>query len=591
MDDIELVRSKTDIVELIGSYVPLKKAGRNFKGLCPFHSEKTPSFVVSPELQIFKCFGCSEAGNVFSFVQKLEGMTFGEALRHLAAKAGVQLQRYQPTTEEKQKDRLLAANHLASEFYHYLLTKHRIGQPALHYLLQRGVTKESIRQFNLGYAPASWESLQRFMTRKNFRTQELEQAGLVLPGRSGWYDRFRGRIIFPLYDHRANAVGFAGRVLDKAEGRQEAKYINSPETVLYHKSDLLYGLNSTKEAIKKANRCVAVEGELDAISSWQAGVKNVVAIKGTALTDNQVNLVKRFAATVALALDADTAGDQAMRRGIEIAEKAGLIVTVIDLKEGKDPDEIAQTKPSLWRQLSQSGLVIYDYFLLSAVRRYGKDTVIAKKQITDELLPIWDKIDNEVVKSHFLKKLGQTINTSEEVLIEQMTKQRKKNQSPVTTRPPTVDSPAKTQAERLEEYLLALVLQHSQPAKALAKIDPEQLTIAKFKKIFSFFKTKYQQSANLPVNSFFLEIADELKPTVSDCFLQNLHGLGQDERHYNQEIKSTLLAIRMLDVKRQLSAISRQISLLEDAGDQEEKLQGLRQEYASLSRQLKSATS
>ena len=289
-DQVAEVKAKTDIVSIISERIELKKAGRNYKANCPFHGEKTASFMVSPELQIFKCFGCSEAGDVFSFLEKFEGMEFPEALKYLADRAGVKLTRgtFGDSTE---KEQLIEINTQTLKFYNYMLTNQPVGKRALDYLLKdRGLKMEIIKEFQLGYSPENSYPLSNFLIgKKKFSPKMIEMAGIGLPSGQNIYDRFNGRVIFPLFDHRGNPIGFAGRVLpwDK---RDTGKYINSPETPLYHKSSVLFGLNLTRPLIKKKKVAIVVEGELDLISSYQAGIKNVVAIKGSALTEDQVRL-------------------------------------------------------------------------------------------------------------------------------------------------------------------------------------------------------------------------------------------------------------------------------------------------------------
>ncbi|KKR56946.1 MAG: primase protein [Candidatus Woesebacteria bacterium GW2011_GWC2_40_30] len=316
---------------IIGERIELKKAGRNYKANCPFHGEKTPSFMVSPELQIFKCFGCDAKGDVFSFLEQYEGMEFPEALKYLADRAGVKLQKFQGG-ESSEKERLIEVNTQTLRFYNYLLLEHPVGKKALDYLMnQRGLKKETIQEFSLGYSPESSYSLKKFLVdKKKFTPSEVERAGIGIVRGSNLYDRFNGRVVFPLFDHRGNSIGFSGRVLpwDK---RETGKYINSPETPLYHKSNVLYGLNLARGLIKKKKTAIVVEGELDLISSWQAGIKNVVAIKGSALTEEQVKLLSRFAQRFILALDSDMAGDAATRRGIKVASDMGVEIKVAEI--------------------------------------------------------------------------------------------------------------------------------------------------------------------------------------------------------------------------------------------------------------------
>ena len=317
-DQIAEVKQKTDIVALIAEYLDIKKAGRNYKALCPFHGEKTPSFMISPELQIYKCFGCSEAGDCFAFLEKYEGMEFGEALKFLAERAGVKLEPLKGAGSGE-KEKILEINRLTSRFYQYFLLGHKIGQLALNYLLQdRGLKLATVKEFGLGYAPENPIALTRFLiTQKKYHPREIEMAGIGYPKGGLMIDRLLGRIIFPLADHRGNVVGFAGRILPWAKNQEMAKYINTPETPAYHKGSLLYALNLTRSEIKHQEEAVVVEGELDAISSWQAGIKNTVAIKGSAFTEDQVRLLSRFAKRATLALNTDFAGDAAAKKGVQ----------------------------------------------------------------------------------------------------------------------------------------------------------------------------------------------------------------------------------------------------------------------------------
>ena len=423
MDQVEEIKGKVDIAELIQEYVPLKRAGRNFKGLCPFHGEKTPSFMVDPELQIFKCFGCSVGGDVYTFLQKIEGMEFGEALQHLADRTGIKLVSYRSTGAEQVRERLVGINTLSGQVYHWLLTQQKVGKEALEYLRQRGLSDEVIKKFNLGFAPEGWDFLSKFLVgRKKYTADDLNRVGLVVKN----YDRFRNRIMFPLTNARGQVMGFAGRVLDPEA--KEAKYVNTPETEIYHKSELLYGLDITRSEIKNLGWAVVVEGEIDAIASWQAGVKNVVAIKGSALTEKQVELLRRLCDTIVLALDTDVAGDAAARRGISIADSVGLMVKVINSKSEalnpkhfKDPGDWAVEDPEGWKKAVAEAIPVYDFYLQSAVDRYGLE-VAGKKKIGQELLPIWANISDEIVRAHYIKLLTKTLGVEEEDIRQQMAK-------------------------------------------------------------------------------------------------------------------------------------------------------------------------
>lgn len=563
MDQIDEVRRKTDIVQLIGEAVTLKKAGRNFKALCPFHEEKTPSFMVSPERQMFKCFGCQRGGDIFKFVMERERLEFGEALRLLADRAGVQLKEYRPGPDQQIREKLLAINHLASEYFHYLLTEHQAGKRAMDYLLKRGVTQSSIKAFKLGFAANEWDGLRRYLNKKkNCRDEDLELGGLAIKGQSGWYDRFRDRIMFPLFDHRNRVVGFSGRVFDTES--KEAKYVNSPETLIYHKSEILYGLETTKEAIKKANKAVIVEGELDLISSYQAGVKNVVAIKGSALTEAQIDLLKRFCDHLVLALDSDTAGDAASRRGIELAENQGLNVRVIQLQYGKDPDECAQHSPKIWNESVRQAVPVYDFYIDSAGKRFGTDTPEGKRQVSDELAPLLARITNQVIKAHYIKKLAEVLGVGEEAVAAEVDKKTVPARSLTSTPPP----PPANREERLEEYLLSLVLARGEGmGQVLADLDLSRITASASARVLQRLKRWWQTNRKWEINRFVHSLPPEFVGAVDTAYLTELKGIGDDSESLNREIRRTQGELNRLAARRRIIELNQAIKAAAAAKD------------------------
>ena len=377
MDQKDEVKSKVDIIELISSYLPLKKAGRNFAGLCPFHNEKTPSFMVSGERQVFKCFGCGEAGDVFTFLEKIEGWDFREALEELAKKTGVKLKKFEPTGQSKVRDKLIEINKLVAKFYTHLLVEHPIGEPARKYLLSRGIKAPLWEDFGLGFSPDSWDKTFEFLKKHGFDIGDISQAGLIISrstgsgqaGRNGYFDRFRNRLMFPLKDSRGTILGFAGRIINDSESKRakelkvEAKYMNSPETPVFNKGSILFGLDLARSAIREKNEALLVEGEFDVISARSAGVLNAVASKGTALTDKQVATLSHICENVALCFDTDLAGDAAARRGIELLDIAGITVKVVGLGKYKDPDEFSQKDPAGFKKSIGVADNIYDYLI------------------------------------------------------------------------------------------------------------------------------------------------------------------------------------------------------------------------------------
>ena len=320
----EEIKKRLDIVDLLGEYIKLKQAGSNFKALCPFHNEKTPSFMISPEKQIWHCFGCSKGGDQFTFIQEMEGVEFPEALRILARRAGVQLTYHNPEFHN-QKTRLLDLLRTISEYWHQILLKDDSAENIRKYLSDRKINSQTIEDFNFGYAKDSWDDAIKYLQAKDFSLKEINDAGISVAGDRGKpYDRFRGRLIFPIRDVHGNVVGFTARKMQEED--KGGKYINSPQTAVYNKSSILYNLDLAKQEIKRLGYAILVEGNMDAVASYQAGTKNVIAVSGTALTLDQIDILKRYTINVMIAFDADVAGTNANLRGIDLAWQAGFNV-------------------------------------------------------------------------------------------------------------------------------------------------------------------------------------------------------------------------------------------------------------------------
>lgn len=421
MDQVSQIREKIDIVAFISEFIPLRKMGRNFKANCPFHGEKTPSFVVSPERQIWHCFGCGKGGDVYTFLMEYERLEFPEALRMLAKRVGVELvTRGQSSELTTQKERLYQINSLAKEYYHYVLTKHSAGKHALEYLKNRGVSQKIIETFMLGFAPGRNALTKYLISKKKFAVEDLVASGVAFQKGRDTIDFFRGRLIFPLIDHRDNVTGFAGRILDKNE--TTSKYINTRETLIYHKGEQFYGLHITKDAIRKANQAIIVEGEFDVISCFENGITNVVAVKGTALTESQVNLLGRFAQKITFCFDGDKAGQEAIKRSLTVVEKKGLTPTVIEIPGAKDPDEALQTNSGLFKKAVREDIGIYDYLFAKTLADVDVQTIEGKKQFSDTLLPVIAAIKNEIIKEHYLKKISSELEISYESIVKEIDK-------------------------------------------------------------------------------------------------------------------------------------------------------------------------
>ena len=588
MSDIDEIKSRLNIVDIIGERVTLKKAGRNLKGLCPFHNEKTPSFIVSPDRQTFHCFGCGKGGSVFDFVMLIEHVDFAEALETLADKAGVILERRPADTPEaKIKQKILEANHLASEYYHYLLTQHAVGEHDRAYLKNRGVTDKSIKTFSIGYSPNTWDSVGSFLRKKGYDDRLLETAGLVIRGTRGYYDRFRGRVMFALKDHRGNVVGFSGRVLDPTA--KEAKYINTSETPVYVKGKMLYGLDVTKDSIQKSNEAIVMEGELDVISSFQEGISNVVAIKGSAVTEEHARLLRRFAERLIFALDSDLAGDAAARRGIEIAEKSGFDMRVAAMPLGKDPDEAARENPLLLKKALKEAVPIYDYFLASALKRNDPETAFGKRKISEEFMPTLLKIDNPIVQGHYIRKLSAALATSDETVREGMAKIRISGSLRGKEKENTAQAPRLTRVEKAELYVLALLLQGKTSEllpRFLAALPPSAFRSLAVKRIVEHLAQFGAAHATFASKDVAETLPPELVSVFDEAFMWDIALIIDDETRFDAEWNKAISEVRRAQVRQHMEEISKKLRDEQISSSQHDALQaelkGLVDEFAAL---------
>lgn len=581
MSDVDEIKQRLNIVDIVGERVTLKKAGRNFKGLCPFHHEKSPSFMVSPDRQSFHCFGCGKGGSVIDFVMEYEHIDFIETLEQLAVRAGVTLtKRGSDSPEQKLKEQLYEVNELASEFYHYMLTSHKLGEKALLYLKNRGVSDKSINTFCLGYSPNSWDALSLFLKKKKYDEKLLEQAGLTVRGNHGTYDRFRGRVMFTLRDHRGNVVGFSGRVLDPTI--KEAKYINTSETPVYSKSHVLYGLDVTKNAIAKTGEAICMEGELDLISSFQEGVSNVVAIKGSALTEGHVHLLKRFAKTLIFCLDSDAAGDAASRRGMDIAEREGFEMKAIIIPSGKDPDEAARTDPVAFKKAVNSAIPIYDFFLTSVQKRFDLTTVSGKKKASEELLPIFFRMTNSIVRGHYVKKLAALLGVSEEYVEEQMRKVRLPVGEGRTSDEPIVKEVLSRQ-EKIELYTLALLVQGKTNdlwESLVREVPLSDISNKPIQRILEHLQTNVgNQDFSIP--EFAKTLPSELIPLLDQAYMWDLSAIPDDPESNQEEWTKTVRELHRTIIRQKIADLNKKAAGEEDL-ELQEKLSSLTKELSVL---------
>lgn len=584
-DQVEEVKQKTDIVSLVSEYIDLKKAGSNYKALCPFHSEKTPSFLVSPELQIFKCFGCGESGDAIAFLQKYEGMDFPEALKFLADRSGVKLEPLTPG-KSSEKQRLFQINIYALNFYNYLLLRHPVGKPAFSYLTKsRGLAPETIKKFQLGFSPVKPNALKTYLVdKKKIHPRDLERVGLVYTRQGKAFDRFAGRIVFPLHDHRGNMAGFAGRLLPNKRTSDLAKYINTPETPVYSKARMLYGLNKTRGDIKKTRSAVVVEGELDMISSWQVGVKNVVAIKGSALTSDQARLLARFAEKLTLALDADIAGDTAARRGIEVAEDAGLEVRVARLGSFKDPDEAARKKPDEYKRALDNAVGVWDFIVESIFSRHDETKGMGKARISREVVPVIASISDKIVQAHYVERVAKRLSVPSEAVASQVESFDLKEESQKPKIEGVVLPKAKSRREMLEERLMGLSFQ-TDPTALLKRKIYSLIKTPLAKRILVEYKDFAKKVKVFNPSEFAESLPKELVDGFAEMILKDTKGPVDSEESIKKELNLVVHELEIFDIKEKLREAALVIRDLEKEG-QKAKLKKEEEKFGRLTSNL-----
>lgn len=582
MDQIAQIREKVDIITFLSEFLTLKKAGRNFKSTCPFHSEKSPSFVVSPDRQIWHCFGCGKGGDIYTFLMEYEHVEFPEALRTLAQRAGIELvQDRQFAGTNNKKEQIYKVNKAASDFYHYVLTRHPAGKKSLEYLEKRGISPKVIETFNIGYAPKTGNVLSRYlMTKKKFERDDLFESGLSSFRGTSVTDFFYNRLMFPLIDHRDNIIGFSGRVLD--EDSFGPKYINTRETLAYHKGEVFFGLNITKEAIRKENKAILVEGEFDVMACFQHGVPNVIAIKGTALTEAQVNLISRFAEKIAICFDGDSAGQMAIKRSLPIIEKKGLTASVILMPGGKDPDEaIKKSGETAFQIAVKNDVNIYDYLLSSTLKNFDTTLPSGKKSVSDELLPVISGIDNEIIKEHYLRKLSTELDTTLESIQRELSRKITKKLDPIKL---TVKE-KKSREEVLEEYLVSLILQSEVP-KASVELAVEILkdTLGKeraYQKILHHLLDFCKAEEIFDRQKFTGFLPTELLPTYDKTLLFPVPDFNDSEKEL-KEIKTVAEELNEVYLREKMQEIAQLIKKGEKEGEEDAKLENLKEEHSRL---------
>ncbi|MBI4121641.1 MAG: DNA primase [Candidatus Ryanbacteria bacterium] len=568
MTTAELVKARLDVVTLVSGYLKLDKAGINFKARCPFHNERTPSFFVSPARESWHCFGCSKGGDIFSFVMEIDGLTFPEALRMLAERVGVEIS-FESSREQSLRAKLFEVVEEAAKFFEEQLASHT-GARA--YLKERGLAPETVKEFRIGFAPDSWRALSEHLKRNGYSDDEMQRAGLTVPGSRGAYDRFRSRIIFPLEDAQGRVIGFGGRIfpevrpLNDEVGPQTAggKYINTPQTELYDKSRFLYGFSKGKHAIRAAKNAVVVEGYMDLILSYQSGVTNAVAVSGTAMTREHLKNLRRTAEALTFAFDIDSAGVEASRRAVGLAFAEDFTVRIVDIEGGKDPADIAAKDSVSWQKMVEGATNAVNFFLKKAVSRHVSGDATSKRKIGEEVLPLVSAVANEIERAHWVRELARILKISEEALWRELAKYALGAEpEKATVAAPEVQ--ALTRKARLEERIAGLILVEPRLAVLGELPQPLEAELASTEMLFEHLQ---KRAVDATVDQFFEALPPDLKQYASRLAFE-AEAAAMSHLTPEEEFLELLHAWRELAIKKKLTRIKHEIEALEQSGDSE----------------------
>ena len=566
-DKISQVREATDIVDLISNYLTLKKAGKSFVGLCPFHTDSAPSFHVYPNDQHYYCFGCQKGGDVFNFLMEMEKMTFKEALEFLAEKSGISL----PTTQvdhnrEKEKEALFFANRWAANlFYKNLMSP--AGKIALEYIQKRGITQKTIKDFGLGYSLPGWDGLIQQAKKDSVSMEVLFKAGLVIrKDNGGYYDRFRGRFMIPIVNLYKKVLGFGGRIIVADE--KNAKYINSPETPIYHKGYVLFGIYQSRQPIREKDRAIFVEGYTDLISMYQSGIKNVVATSGTALTPNQARLIKRYTENITLLYDADTAGSLAAMRGADIFLDEGLEVNIVTLPSGSDPDSYIQAHGAIkFKELLEHSFSIIQFKINTLTKKYDSSTSQGTSQIINELLSSIGRIKNSIKQNLAVKEVAEHFRLDERAVMQQLDNIKRTGRiQPTTIERQQVSTkpkpPKKSKYDIAEEDLLRLVLEDANwLPKIFQYLQLDEIQNREHRELFAIILGLFQQNESFEKKDVVSMITDpETSSKIADILTKKI-GSSADRQ---QLFEDCLMLLKKRKLETRMFNLTQEIKIAQD---------------------------
>ncbi|MDD3488000.1 MAG: DNA primase [Candidatus Pacebacteria bacterium] len=618
LSPVEEIKNKLDIVEVIGQYLKLEKTGANYRALCPFHKEKTPSFFVSPSRQIWHCFGCNAGGDIFTFVMRIENIEFKETLEMLAKKAGVRL-RHESPQARSHKQRLIDINKQAVVFFENNLWQNK---EVIDYLHQRGLKDETIKEFHLGWALDDWRGLSGFLIKKGFQPEEIVASGLAISKKdptninqntghkiqsADIYDRFRSRVMFPIDNSVQQTVGFTGRIFQGKNPLKTIKdieaigrYVNSPQTLIFDKGMILYGLSKSKPHLYSQEETLLVEGQMDFLAVWQSGIKNVVAGSGTALTPNQLKILKRYNNTLILGFDMDEAGELAAERTIELALDKEFNIKILRLIEGKDLADFIDTKEKdktekgiTIKELIKKAKPIMDFYFERAQKLGDKDNIQGKKAIASYFLPKIQKLNNVIEKSFWLNKLSRFLNIPEQALREELEKLSKNkatiNRGVIDENESLYEFPITESLLRIEiiaERIISFLIKSPQLKKNA--LDYEEYFPHNFKEIFKVIKNISSAEEIDRHNLIKLNLGEEIKEKINQLGLRADYETELLERFnvsLKDELEKELKELKKESIKRQMSEIESEIRNAEKDNDKK-LLEGLMKKFNQLSKQL-----
>ncbi len=582
---IQEIKDRLNIVDVLSSYIQVKRAGTNYKASCPFHHEKTASLMVSPSKQIWHCFGCGEGGDIFGFIMKYENVDFPEALRMLADRAGVELPKFtrQNAEQEQYKDKLCRANNLAARFYHEILEKSHAAEGARKYLQARGLSQATLRDWQIGYSPNEFHILETFLLKKGFTLKELVEAGLSSKSPKGdVYDRFFGRITFPIVNYSGETVGFTARILD--DSAKAAKYVNSPETQVYSKSKVIFGLYQAKQEIRKQDCAIVVEGNMDVITAHQAGFKNVVASSGTAFTYEQLQMLSRLTKNLKFAFDTDAAGATATRRALESALQLGFTVYILNIKGAKDPDELIKKDPKLFAEAAQNAPLYLDYFFEKNFENYDPTSVQQKKQIAASLVPLLRQLSDPLEAAHYIRILAQRLNTPEKAVYELIAKH--KIQQPYNSRLSEKKEAApllKPKNYQLEQKLLGYALFKPEYAQEIfLNCADSDFTDPGLQPAVAALRTKPVEQS---IDDFIALLADQELAKLALFMVESEYHQLDNPSVFDKQYRQTLREFATNNVKIAMKSVMTEMALAEQKKDKQ-RLNELNQKFLELSKSL-----